>query len=319
MYGSKFQGIPFVAVIAGLEIIMYNNVFKFGDTLWKQINGVAMGQPPSPSFATIYFGIHERKIIPQLINMGVLLHYFRYIDDVFGAWAPSINPTLNNAQWFSFKQAMNTYHGLEWIFSDRKNTVEFLDIKVEIDINGKMHTDLFEKAMNPYLYITPTSSHPPGVLLGLVLGNCYRIYTLVSDEDKIKSHMNTFYKRLLARGYDRNTLLPIFSRAADKERDRKNYDLMLSRASTPKPHQFLFHLRFHPADPKARDIQKIWKDIVDSPPGGHTYASITNNKGYRHGDTKLTVCYRRAPNLGDLLSSKHISNTRGPAVSSFMD
>ena len=73
-----------------------------------------------------------------------------------------------------------------WKFSERKNLVEFLDIKVMIDEDGKIETDLHEKDLNPYLYITPTSSHPPGVLMGLVLGNCYRIYTLVSDKAKAR-------------------------------------------------------------------------------------------------------------------------------------
>lgn len=63
---SKFPGLPAGAVMAGLKIIMENNYFTFGDTLWRQVNGAAMGQPPSPSYATSFFGIYEKRIIPQL-------------------------------------------------------------------------------------------------------------------------------------------------------------------------------------------------------------------------------------------------------------
>ena len=45
---------------------MENNVFAFGDTLWQQVNGAAMGQPPNLSYATIFFGIHELSMIPEM-------------------------------------------------------------------------------------------------------------------------------------------------------------------------------------------------------------------------------------------------------------
>ena len=46
-------------------------------------------------------------------------------------------------------------------------------------------TSLYEKSMNLYLYITPHSAHPPGVLTGLVSGNIFRIHLLCSEQDDI--------------------------------------------------------------------------------------------------------------------------------------
>ena len=201
----------------------------------------------------------------------------------------------------------------------KTNQVNFLDIKVAIDNDGNISTDLFEKELNPYLYITPTSSHPLGVLLGLILGNCHRIFTLVSSKKNRKRHFNQFLQRLLSRGYTRRQVLPIFQRAADKERERRNHNLMMERACTQGPKKLFFHIRYHPNDPPSRIIQEYWKNIVTEPPHGKRYEDVVNAWGHELGKPRLIVAYKRPPNLGNLLSSKVIQKTEGPPVSSYED
>ena len=138
-----------------------------------------MGTSPAPTYANLFFAIHENRILPKY--SANILTYKRYIDDIFGIWIPSNDAIEDDSQWNKFQSEIDDYHGLKWIFSPRCTKVDFLDITVSIKDNV-LTTTLFEKALNLYLYISPQSAHPPGVLTGLVIGNCHRIHTLCSDK-----------------------------------------------------------------------------------------------------------------------------------------
>ena len=81
---------PKDAVRAGLHLIMTMNIFTFGDLTVKQLNGTAMGAPPVPPYATIYYGIHEEKFLPH--HARRVIFYRRFIDNVIGIWCPNKNP-----------------------------------------------------------------------------------------------------------------------------------------------------------------------------------------------------------------------------------
>ena len=76
---------------------------------------------------------------------------------------------------------------------------------------------LYEKAMNLYLYIPTHSAHPPGVLTGLVFGKIFRIHLLCREQDDINRRMNKFYARFLVHGYQRDFLIPAFTKGITVE------------------------------------------------------------------------------------------------------
>ena len=89
-YQRKYNNeYPKDAVRAGLRLIMTMNIFTFGDLTLKQLNGTAMGTPPAPPYATIYYGIHEEKILPH--HAQRVIFYRRFIDDVIGIRCPNNN------------------------------------------------------------------------------------------------------------------------------------------------------------------------------------------------------------------------------------
>jgi hypothetical protein len=114
----------------------------------------SMGTPPTPMYATLYFAIHEDKIIRRFLQ---LRFYRRYIDDGFGIW---ISNRQDAKAWREFKQLFDTFGNLSWTFSPLETKIDYLDITIGLDSTGRICTTLFEKALDLYLYLPPHSSPP---------------------------------------------------------------------------------------------------------------------------------------------------------------
>ena len=82
---------PQDTVRAGLRLIMTMNIFTFGDITLKQLNGTAMGTPPAPPYATIYYRIHEEKFLPH--HSRQVIYQRRFINAIlaYGARIKSHN------------------------------------------------------------------------------------------------------------------------------------------------------------------------------------------------------------------------------------
>ena len=52
---------PIEAVLEGLQIVVQNTSFQFGDQFYDQIDGTSMGTYRSYYWATAYYGHKERK------------------------------------------------------------------------------------------------------------------------------------------------------------------------------------------------------------------------------------------------------------------
>ena len=88
--------VPPAVLMDALNLLMTNNVFQFGDTFWLQKVGTAMGVPPAPPWATIFFGIHEDTV---LARFGTRLQLYRsFIDDVLGIWLVDPDPAKDRRQ-----------------------------------------------------------------------------------------------------------------------------------------------------------------------------------------------------------------------------
>ena len=192
------------------DVDFKNNYFKFGDIFCHQTSGTAMGTPPAPSWATITFGIHEEELImPKWAEQ--MPFYLRFIDDGIGIWLVDEDPSVFEEQFKQFQQDMHGWYGLKWTFTKPSTSIDFMDLTITI-VDGKIETTIFEKAQNLYLYIPPHSSHPRGVLTGLICGQVLRFRRLCSKRSDANKKIQEFAKRLMDRGHTREKLEPIFAK-----------------------------------------------------------------------------------------------------------
>ena len=77
---SSTSPIPQAVFIALMESAKSSVEFSFNGTMYKQTDGVAMGSPLGPAFASIFVGYNESKLFSGVQKPTM---YFRYVDDTF--------------------------------------------------------------------------------------------------------------------------------------------------------------------------------------------------------------------------------------------
>ena len=97
--------------------------FSFNNTMYKQIDGVAMASPLGQALADIFVGYYEEKLFSQTQKPPT---YFRYVDDTFAIFD-------HEAEAEEFLTKLNCLHpSLKFTFEKEKDKcLPFLDVYVE--------------------------------------------------------------------------------------------------------------------------------------------------------------------------------------------
>lgn len=80
-------------------------------------------------------------------------------------------------------------------------TVDYLDITIFKGESGILDIKIYTKPCETFMYITPTSTHPPATFLGFIKGEFLRIIRNSSNEHDYLERANLFTEKLIERGY----------------------------------------------------------------------------------------------------------------------
>ena len=304
-------------IIEALDILMNNNIIQFDDLFFRQKNGTAMGAPPAPPYATIYFAIRELKIVPKYQS---LQFYRRYIDDALGKWRRHADPEVDLLNWNNFQADMNDYGILKWDPFHQEITVNFMDLTIFYDyVTKRTEIKVYEKPENLYLIIPPRSAHAPGVLKGSIVGTLYRYKRICSRIDDFYDQTQKYFYRIVSRGHKPSIVRNLF---------REAYDILPTMKPRKKPsssemaveskERVFIHFNYHPFEPNRRYIQAVAQQTLLSPKNEPTLDNVSNGFGARVGVKRLVVAYHRPRNIKDNLIPRKFGSRPGPSASTYV-
>ena len=120
-----------------IEHILTLNYFQFEDNMWLQKHGTAMGTCMAPSYANLFMGALEEKMLETSPEKPIV--WLRYIDDIFFIW-PHGRPALETF----ITHVNNFHHTIKFTSEISPSQIPFLDVMVSLK-DGKLQTDLFSK------------------------------------------------------------------------------------------------------------------------------------------------------------------------------
>ena len=105
------------------DFVLKENVFSFGDKIFQQVHGTAMGTKMAPSYANTFMDQLERNFLQHQPIKPLL--WKRYIDDIFVIWTDSLS-NLNN-----LLLQLNQHHPtIKFTHETSTTSVDFLDLTI---------------------------------------------------------------------------------------------------------------------------------------------------------------------------------------------
>lgn len=216
LFGKQIKNFdfPMPFVTTCLKLIMKNNIFKFGDTYWKQITGTVMGTSCAVNYAFLYVGLLELQELITDFEMW-LIFYGRFIDDGIGIWNTNVKGSAR--AWNDFTTRwLNSWGRLRWTNTGFQDSIEFLDLRITITAKHQLEFKTYSKSMNLSLYIPPTPAHPPDTIKSLLFGRIRAYYIHNTHHQDFVLECIQLVKHLIQSGWKWNIIAPLFDEAHTK-------------------------------------------------------------------------------------------------------
>ena len=263
-----------------LSHVLTNNYVRFGNDVFKQTSGIAMGSRIAPPVAIAFMHVLESGFLSS-VNLTPSL-YLRYIDDIFGVWTHGLDQLTH------FFNCINSYHrSITFTMSttSQSGQLPFLDTLITVHPSGEYTTELYFKPMAAPIIIHYTSAHPMSTKRGVLNAEIKRAMRVSSDKQAIDRSVKRIKTLFEQNGYpefviDKAVRNNLYRRTKDK------------KAKTKSTNETYIRLPYVD-ETLARKVKGI----------------------LRKSDTKLRVAWTSGPTLGHKLISSAFSKPPCPAGS----
>ena len=157
------------------------SIFLYGNNVYRQTDGVAMGSPLAPILAEWFVSKVERNIFKKEISFKPLF-YKRYVDDIFAVFK-----SIEDRD--SFYELLNDAHrNLTFTMETTTDFLPFLDIAISVNGN-KFDTKVYRKPTNTGVVMNFNSNAPMKWKKSLVKYMLLRAYRLSSSFNFFQSEV----------------------------------------------------------------------------------------------------------------------------------
>ena len=278
-------------LITLLELVLHGNIFEFDDKLFRQQIGTAMGTRVAPTYACLFMGWLEEKILKTWKGTKPYL-WRRYIDDIFFIWRGS------QSELQTFIEHLNKAHPnikFTSTYNQDTKTIPFLDMQITIDEDGIIQTDLYTKDTAKAEYLLPKSCHPGHITKNIPYAMGYRIRRLCSKEERCKLRLQELNADLTSRSYNNKITKNAFERVLKIDRREA-----LKKVVSTKEEKTVFAITYHPALPSISQIvNKHWSVMKNE-----------NSRLQQCLENAPVIAYKRSKNLKDELIRAKVTTKR---------
>lgn len=226
-----------------------NGIFMFNNEYYKQIDGVAMGNPLGPTLANIFMAFHEEKW-QNLPHSPVV--YCRYVDDIFCIFR-------NNSDHTRFLSTLNEHHpNLKFTIESGNKQLPFLDVNVQFDDNS-IHTTIFRKTSFTGLCLHFDSVCPIAWKKGLVTGLLHRCFLVCSSWNLFDAEIDNAKLLLRKCGYPISFVNKI---TKDFVSNKQSNDSRTEKSESTKKLENFFQIPYigYPSIMLSKKLKKIFAD-----------------------------------------------------------
>ena len=163
--------------------------FSFNGKMYKQVDGVVMGNPLGPVIANIFMVELENNTVPALSDM--LTTWYRYVDDTIAL--------VKEGKTDDVVSVLNNYHeDIKFTHETEENCIiPFLDVSMQRTEENTLRLKVYRKKTCSNIYIHWNSFAPDNWKIGTLEGMIRRAYMICSEEEDLKAELsfisNTFH------------------------------------------------------------------------------------------------------------------------------
>jgi hypothetical protein len=279
--GSEYPEATVELLVSLAMFILNASYVEFGDLIFHQVEGMAMGTNAAVELANLYVDYLLENSEPFFEFRQYFKHYFRYIDDIFFVWL------RGESRLRAFINKLNNLDpSLKLTWQISSESLSFLDVSVFVEDN-LLKVKTFQKKMNLYLYLPFKSAHSTKVKEGFLKGELIRYVRSNSKEEDFNHIKSLFALRLQQRDYPLWFIRKCFAKV--NYHDRAKYLEHKEQLEAEGSTNIFLKLPYHDVFVErnlSKSLRKLWFLL-----GG------TQNQ------LRPMVVYKRNRNLSDIFTS----------------